>query len=161
MNFLEFVKSKESITESRQIINEAFQVKDADKAHKLMLKLFKDKIGKNVIMDPSPIATKVDGKDAISITFIALKDKKNIDVMWNLNYLVEGKSAAVYSIDFFTASQAEALLFGNGEATSALSIFTMGQSVAYFIPLIIHVVKNHDFSLGKDEAKDITTTVFA
>lgn len=161
MNFLEFVKSKESITESRQIINEAFQVKDVDKAHKLMLKLFKDKIGKNVIMDPSPIATKVDGKDAISITFIALKDKKNIDVMWNLNYLVEGKSAAVYSIDFFTASQAEALLFGNGEATSALSIFTMGQSVAYFIPLIIHVVKNHDFSLGKDEAKDITKTVFA
>lgn len=161
MNFLEFVKSKESITESRQIINEAFQVKDVDKAHKLMLKLFKDKIGKNVIMDPSPIATKVDGKDAISITFIALKDKKNIDIMWNLNYLVEGKSAAVYSIDFFTASQAEALLFGNGEATSALSIFTMGQSVAYFIPLIIHVVKNHDFSLGKDEAKDITKTVFA
>lgn len=161
MNFLEFIKSKETITENRQIINEAFQVKDVDKAHKLMLKLFKKKIGKNVIMDPSPIATKVDGKDAISITFISLKDKKNIDMMWNLNYLVEGKSAAVYSIDFFNADQAEALLFGDGEANAALTIFTMGQSVAYFMPLIIHVVKNHDFSLGKDKAKDITKTVFA
>ena len=110
MNFLEFIKLKESITENRQIITEAFQVKDVDKAHKLMLKLFKEKIGKNVIMDPSPIATKVDGRDAISITFISLKDKKNIDMMWNLNYLVEGKSAAVYSIDFFNADQAEALL---------------------------------------------------
>ena len=161
MNFLEFIKLKESITENRQIINEAFQVKDVDKAHKLMLKLFKEKIGKNVIMDPSPIATKVDGRDAISITFIALKDKKNIDMMWNLNYLVEGKSAAVYSIDFFNADQAEALLFGDGEASTALTIFTMGQSVAYFMPLIIHVVKNHDFSLGKDKAKDVTKTVFA
>ena len=160
MNFLEFIKLKESITENRQIINEAFQVKDVDKAHKLMLKLFKEKIGKNVIMDPSPIATKVDGRDAISITFIALKDKKNIDMMWNLNYLVEGKSAAVYSIDFFNADQAEALLFGDGEASTALTIFTMGQSVAYFMPLIIHVVKNHDFSLGKDKAKDVTKTVF-
>ena len=161
MNFLEFIKLKESITENRQIINEAFQVKDVDKAHKLMLKLFKEKIGKNVIMDPSPIATKVDGRDAISITFIALKDKKNIDMMWNLNYLVEGKSAAVYSIDFFNADQAEALLFGDGEASTALTIFTMGQSVAYFMPLIIHVVKNHDFSLGKEKAKDVTKTVFA
>ena len=161
MNFLEFIKLKETITENRQIINEAFQVKDVDKAHKLMLKLFKEKIGKNVIMDPSPIATKVDGKDAISITFISLKDKKNIDMMWNLNYLVEGKSAAVYSIDFFNADQAEALLFGDGEANTALTIFTMGQSVAYFMPLIIHVVQNHDFSLGKDKAKDITKTVFA
>ena len=161
MNFLEFIKLKETITENRQIINEAFQVKDVDKAHKLMLKLFKEKIGKNVIMDPSPIATKVDGKDAISITFISLKDQKNIDMMWNLNYLVEGKSAAVYSIDFFNADQAEALLFGYGEANTALTIFTMGQSVAYFMPLIIHVVNNHDFSLGKDKAKDITKTVFA
>lgn len=161
MNFLEFIKSRESITENRQIINEAFQVKDVDKAHKLMLKLFKEKIGKNVIMDSSPIATKVDGRDAISITFIALKDKKNIDMMWNLNYLVEGKSAAVYSIDFFNADQAESLLFGSGEASTALTIFTMGQSVAYFMPLIIHVVKNHDFSLGKDKAKDVTKTVFA
>ena len=161
MNFLEFIKLKESITENRQIINEAFQVKDVDKAHKLMLKLFKEKIGKNVIKDPTPIATKVDGRDAISITFIALKDKKNIDMMWNLNYLVEGKSAAVYSIDFFNADQAEALLFGDGEARTALTIFTMGQSVAYFMPLIIHVVKNHDFSLGKDKAKDVTKTVFA
>ena len=161
MNLLEFIKLKKSITENRQIINEAFQVKDVDKAHKLMLKLFKEKIGKNVIMDPSPIATKVDGRDAISITFIALKDKKNIDMMWNLNYLVEGKSAAVYSIDFFNADQAEALLFGDGEARTALTIFTMGQSVAYFMPLIIHVVKNHDFSLGKDKAKDVTKTVFA
>lgn len=161
MNFLEFVKSRQSINEDRQIVNEAFKTKDVDKAHDLMLKLFKDKIGKNVIMDPSPIATKVDGKDAISVTFIALKDKKNIDMMWNLNYLVSGKSSAVYSVDFFNADQAEALLFGSGEAYTALTIFTMGKSVAYFLPLIIHIVKNHDFSLGKKDAREITKTVFA
>lgn len=160
MNFLEFVKSRSAINENRQVINEAFKTKDVDNAHKLMLKLFKDKIGKNVIMDPSPIATKVNGKDAISVTFISLKDKKTIDVMWNLNYLVDGKSSAVYSVDFFNATQAEALLFGNGEATTALTIYTMGQSVAYFLPLIIHVAKNHDFSLGKKDAEDVAKTVF-
>lgn len=160
MNFLEFVKSRQSINENRQIVNEAFKTQDVDKAHELMLKLFKDKIG-NVIMDPAPIATKVDGKDAISITFIALKDKTKIDIMWNLNYLVSGKSSAVYSVDFFTADQAEALLFGSGEARTALTIFTMGKSVAYFLPLIIHIAKNHDFSLGKKDAREITKTVFA
>ncbi len=161
MNFLDFVNNKKRITESRVVVNEAFQVKSVDKAHSLMLKLFKEKIGKNVIMDPSPVATKVDGRDAISITFISLKGKTSIDMVWNLNYLVDGKSAAVYSIDFFNADQAEALLFGNGEASTALSVFTMGQSVAYFLPLIIHVVKNHDYSLGQDDAMAVTKSVFA
>lgn len=161
MTLLEFIKAKQTVAENKRIVTEAFKTSDVDKAHELMLKLFKDKIGKNVIMDPSPIATRIDGKDAISVTFIALKNgNKEIDMMWNLNYLVSGKSSAVYSVDFFNADQAKALLFGDGEASTALTLFTMGQSVAYFLPLIIHVVKNHDYSLAKDKAEKIAKQAF-
>lgn len=166
MNFLDFLKKKEITQQNTQLLNEAFELKSVDKAHKLMLKLFKKQIGKRVIMDPSPIDTTIDDKNAVSITFISLDDSQSehdsaIDMMWNLNYLVDGKSAAVYSIDFFTSKQAQELLFGDGEAKSKLTLYTMGQSVAYFIPLIIHIVKNHDFSFTKPDAKVISKTAFA
>ena len=98
-NFLEFISEKRQAQANVAVITEAFKTDDVDKAHKLMLKLFKDKIGKDVHM-MGYSSTKVDGKDCVSVTFILVKDK-TIDVAWNLNYLVSGKSSEVYSIDFF------------------------------------------------------------
>lgn len=160
MNYLEFINERKQRQLNTELISEAFNVKEVDKAHKLILSLAKKKLDGTTLMDPSPIATKVDGKDCISTTFINLKDKKTINVMFNLNYLISGKSAAVYSIDFFDKDQSEALLFGDGEAKSNLSIYTMGQSVAYFLPLVFHVVNNKDFSLGEDKATELAKEVF-
>lgn len=160
MNYLEFIAERKKQQINQSLITEAFNAKEVDKAHKLMLDLFKKKIDGTTLMDPSPIATKVDGKDCISITFINLKDKKTVNMLWNLNYLVSGKSAAVYSVDFFSGKKAEELLFGDGEAESDLSIFTMGYSVAYFLPLIFHVVNNKDFNLKNGKAEEIAKKVF-
>ena len=161
MNFLEFYNQQKTKTVNESIINEAFNIKEVDKAHKLILDLCKKKVDGVTIMDPSPIASKVDGKDCISMTFINLKDnKKEINVMFNFNYLVSGKSAEVYSIDFFDKDQAEALLFGEGEAKTNLSIYTLGKSVAYFLPLVFHVVNNRDFKLGEEKAAKIAKSVF-
>ena len=158
--FLEFINEKRKAAEGSAVINEAFKTEDVDKAHKLMLKLFKDTIGKNVVMIDCPVATKVDGKDCISITFF-VHNGNNIDVAWNLNYLSSGKSAEVYSIDFFTGQDAEAMLFSDKDVKSALSIYTMGQSVAYFLPLIIDVAKTKDFDMSKAEAEKSAKKVFA
>ena len=105
-------------------------------------------------------STKVDGKDCVSVTFILVKDK-TIDVAWNLNYLVSGKSSEVYSIDFFNAKEAEKMFFLDDTAKTALTIYTMGQSVAYFLPLVINVAKTKDFNISQDDAEKETRKVFA
>lgn len=157
--FLEFISEKRKTAEAKTIITEAFKTEDVDKAHKLMLKLFKDKIGKNVHM-LGLVATKVDGKDCISMTFVVNKGN-NIDVAWNLNYLVSGKSSEVYSIDFFTGADAEKMLFMDDDVKTALSIYTMGQSVAYFLPLIINIAKTKDFNISQADAEAETKKAFA
>ena len=158
-NFLEFISEKRQAQANVAVITEAFKTDDVDKAHKLMLKLFKDKIGKDVHM-MGYSSTKVDGKDCVSVTFILVKDK-TIDVAWNLNYLVSGKSSEVYSIDFFDAKEAEKMFFLDDTAKTALTIYTMGQSVAYFLPLVINVAKTKDFNISQDDAEKETRKVFA
>lgn len=157
--FLEFLEEKKNRIANESIITEAFKNEDVDKAHKLMLDLFKNKIGKNVVMLP-PVQTNVGGKACMSVTFFVRKDNK-IDVAWNLNYLISGKSTEVYSVDFFDERQAEKMLFGDGDVTTALSLNTLGQSVAYFLPLIINIAKTKDFDMSQKDAEAEVKTVFA
>lgn len=160
MNFIDFINNKNRVAKTRRTINEAILTKDVEVAHQLMLKLFKKKIDKNVILDNSERSTtlikKKDTKIATTVTFIKFNiSRTHIDMMWALNYIASDTSQEVYSIDFFTSEQAERLFFGGDTAVSALTIYTLGQSVAYFLPLICYVVNNRDFTIGKQDAKDI------
>jgi hypothetical protein len=160
MNFIDFINNKNRINKNHRSINEGILTKDIDNAHQLMLNLFKKKIDKNVVIDNSKRSTKLirkkDNKIATTVTFIKFNiNKTHIDMMWALNYITSDTSQEVYSIDFFTGEQAERLFFKNGEAVSALTIYTLGQSVAYFLPLICYVANNKDFTIGKQDAKDI------
>lgn len=160
MNFLDFINKKNSIKANRGVVNEGLLTKDIEAANDLMLSLFKKKISKNVVLDKTCMSTslrrKKDTKEVASVSFIYFDlTRTHINMMWTLNYLVSDASQDVYSIDFFTGDQAEKLVFGNGNAITALTIYTLGQSVAYFIPLIVYIVNNRDFSLGKQDAKDI------
>lgn len=159
--FLEFIQKRKEHNKNIIGVNEAFKTDDVDTVLQLITKLFKNKIGKDVIMIQCPVATIVDGKDCISITFIKLKDKTRIDIAWNFNYLVSGKSSEVYSIDFFEGEEAEKMLFVDNKAKTALSIYTMGQSVAYFLPLVITIAKTKNFNITKRESTSEIKKVFA
>lgn len=157
MNFLNFVKSKnENIN---QDVNESFKKTDLDKAHALMLNIFKEKISKKVF-SWDWLDTKIDDKDMKSYYFISLDDPDE-PVVWALNYLSDKDSTSVYSISFFDVNTSKNFLWGNSNSFKAsLNISTLGTSVAYFIPIICHVVKNGQYSLSKDAAIKIGNEIF-
>lgn len=158
-SFLDFVKEKKASDMNVAAINEAFSLDDVSKAHELMLDLFNKKLNGRVIQ-LSPVQLTTAGHGCMSLTYVVTTNNK-IDVVWNINYLMSGGSAEVYSVDIFDAEQGTKMLFGDGNAKSAITINTLGQSVAYFLPLIIDIVKTKKFDISTEEATTKAKTVFA
>jgi hypothetical protein len=159
MTFLEYLNAKQSQTSDEIVLTESFKNSDVEQAHKLMLNLFQKKIGGKISMNPSVFDTKVNGKNCKSVMFVHTPDDKKMDI-FILNYLISSKSSEVYSIDFFNEKSTSEILFGSGKAKSTLSIATQGTSIAYFIPVICHVVSAKDYNLDMTNAKKIGKTIF-
>ena len=159
MNFLEFVKKKNQISECSAILTEAFKSSDVDEAHKLMLELFNKKIHGKTIIDNAPQDTVIDGKNCKSFLFIRTEDYKTFD-SFMLNYLVSGKSSAVYSVDIFDKEGTHELLFVSGKAKSNISLYTLGSSIVYFIPIICNIMNEHKYDINKKDAANISKTIF-
>lgn len=162
MTFLEFLnKRSNKVNESKvEAILEGFKSSDVAKAHELMLSIFKKKIsGGKILYDKNPVTTKIGNDICESFTFMKL-DGTKISNMWTINYLNVDDSNEVYSIDFFDNESANEILFGSGKAKSNLSIYTLGSSVAYFIPIICHVVNNNDYSLTTNNANKEASKIF-
>lgn len=158
MTFLEFLNLQQN--SEVESINEGFRSSDVAKAHELMLDIFKKKIsGGKIIYDKNPVTTNIGNDNCESFTFMKIDDK-TITNMWNINYLKSDTSNEVYSIDFFDSKSANEILFGSGIARANLSIYTLGSSVAYFIPIICHVVNNDDYSLNNENANKEASKIF-
>jgi hypothetical protein len=166
MNFLDFTKAKAYLNENKRIISEVLDNSNVNKNHNIIFDILKGKINYNVVMFPCMVSTLLDNNPAITQSFLVLKYNKkikssyNIRMMININYIVNSKSNAVYSIDFFNESHTNELLFGSGIAKADLTIYTLGQSIAYFLPVIAYVANNNTFSLTKEVGKSIVNTTF-
>ena len=162
MTFLEFLnKQPNKVNESKvEAVLEGFKSSDVAKAHELMLSIFKKKIsGGKILYDKNSVTTKIGNDTCESFTFMKV-DGTKISNMWTINYLKNGNSNEVYSIDFFDNESSNEILFGSGKAKASLSIYTLGSSVAYFIPIICHVVNNNDYSLSTKNANKEASKVF-
>lgn len=158
MTFLEFLDNKNT---TKEIITEGFKISDVNKAHELILSIFKKRISDGkIIYDKTPITTKIGVDYCESFAFYKINGSK-ISNLWIINYLRNGYSNEVYSIDFFDSRSANEILFGSGTAKANLSIFTLGSSIAYFIPIICHVVNNNDYSLNINKANKEAAKIFA
>ena len=59
-------------------------------------------------------------------------------------------------LSFFDSKATNAVLFNpKGKAKVTLEIETLGTSVAYFIPIICHIVKNDDYNISAERAKEL------
>ena len=150
MNFLDFLNKKKTNT----ILTESFNTKDLDKAHNLMLSIFKKKIDqRTVILFPWYLET-LGGREMNSCYFASYID--GAFRVFSINYKIEDDSANAFSISFFDAKATNDLLFSpKGKAKVTLEIETLGTSVAYFIPLICHIVKNDDYNISQERAKEL------
>ena len=157
--FLEFVAERNNINHCKEIINESFLINDVDKSLDLILEFMKRKIKGNVIMDKIPISVVSDDQDMISYSYFILVDDK-LDTMVNFNYLIKEVSTEIYSIDFFDKDGASKLLFEDGKGVSKITLYTLGQSIAYFLPLVIHICNNHDWSISKEHSRQVIMNVY-
>lgn len=150
MNFLDFLNKKKTNT----ILTESFNTKDLDKAHNLMLSIFKKKIDqRTVILFPWYLET-LGGREMNSCYFASYID--GAFRVFSINYKIEDDSANAFSISFFDSKATNDLLFSpKGKAKVTLEIETLGTSVAYFIPIICHIVKNDDYNISKERAKEL------
>ena len=150
MNFLDFLNKKKT----NAILTESFNTKDLDKVHNLMLSIFKKKINpKTVILFPWHLET-LGGREMQSCYFGSYID--GAFRVFSINYRIEDDSANAFSISFFDNKASNDLLFGRkGKAKVTLEIETLGTSVAYFIPIIFHSVKNDDYNISQERAKEL------
>lgn len=155
MTFLDYINKQQTQKLNESQILEGFKLDDVDKANKLILNLMKKNCSGKCLLAPAPVANKVDGKDCLGVQFFRLDSKGKVLDMVLLNYLVSGSSANVYSIDFMDEDTASEFLFGSGETKTRLSIYTLGKSVVYFLPVIWYVLNTRDFDITNDKAKEV------
>lgn len=150
MNFLDFLNKKKTNT----ILTESFNTKDLDKVHELMLSIFKKKIDpRTVILFPWYLETLGD-REMKSCYFSSYRD--GTLRVFSINYRIEDDSANAFSISFFDPKATNDLFFKpKGKAKVTLEIETLGTSVAYFIPIICHIVKNDDYNISQERAKEL------
>lgn len=148
VNFAEFIKQKEDKKILNQSFNEAFKNADADKGIQSIISVLKKKIP-GLVAWKQPYDTLIGGKACK--TYYCFQKKGYV---FGLNIKKNEKNTEVYSIDFFKNLFQ---LLNDGKCKTLLSIYTMGTSSAYFIPIIAHVMNNHDFKLSEENAKSIAS----
>lgn len=143
-SFLEFIIENKK----RFAIYEAFKEKDLDKALDLIEKVLHKHIS-GLIPLVGYVNTTIDSNECISKQYI-VSDKNDYakSSFFQINWLVDGDSAAPYSIDFFKDLD----VYWRCEGKSDLSIYTLGTSIAKLLPVIWTVVNSGNYSLTQEEA---------
>ena len=149
--FLEFIEKR-----SKRMVTEAFNGKDVNKMLELVENLLKKHI--NGLVPLEGFATNMVGKDKlISKQYMVLNGKNfGSTSLFQINFLPSGKSNYAYSIDFFKDLE---LLF-DGKSTASLSIYTLGSSLVYFLPIIWTVASSQKYDLTEKKAIEIGRSVF-
>lgn len=150
MNFLDFLNKKNN----NKIFTESFNTKDLDKAHRLMLDIFKKKIDRRTVM-LFPWQNETLGDRQMKSCYFSVYRDGTMRV-FSINYKIEDDSANAFSVSFFNPKATADLFFKpKGTAKVTLELETLGTSVAYFIPLICHIVKNDDYNINQERAEEL------
>lgn len=144
-NLLDFIKERKENELNKQIVLEGFKNSEMEKGLELLTKLFKKNITTGrVLRLTGMLDTKVDGKNCQSVVFLVYSEDNT--QVFTLNFLNAGKSSEVYSISIFDSPN----LVWKGTDKAKVTIFTMGASIVYFMPLIYHSINKHDYNLKQD-----------
>jgi len=149
--FLEFVDKRKQFN-----INEGFSEKNIDKVLDLITKTLSNKIDGLIPLE-GIVMNKISDKEVYSKQFMVLHGKKfGQTSLFQINWIKSSSTTEVYSIDFFNDLE---LLF-NGKSKSSLTIYTLGKSIVYFLPIIWTVANNQKYDLSEKEAIDLGRSVF-
>lgn len=133
------------------LINEAFKIDDYEGAIKKIESLLKKHVSDIHLMG-GYTHTQIDNENMYSVTFFTTSRKAVL-----LNFLRSENSFNVYSISFF--KKGFDWIF-NGKGKADLTIYTLGSSIVYFLPIIWTVLNSNKFDLTKDEAINLGRSIY-
>lgn len=142
------------ITENRnKAINEAFNVNDFNSVLEKIENILKKHTG-DIHLIPGYLTTVVDSESMYSIAFLTTTKKLVL-----FNFLRSETSFHVYSISFI--KDGVSWLFNpTGKGKADLTIYTLGSSVVYFLPIVWTVLNNNKFNISNKEAIELGRSVY-
>lgn len=145
-NYIQFIHDK------KQSINESFKENDLDKVIRLLTSSLNKRCTKRIIPLVSVSETQIESENCISKFFMVADDDKKTMSVFAINWLKNKSSVEAYSILFFKNVD---VLF-NLKTKSPLSLYTMGRSIVYFIPIIAYVINNDEYDLSQKEIEKLS-----
>lgn len=145
--FLDFIENKKKFSN----LYESFKEADLDKVNDLIYKSLSKHTDKHITPLIGYENIDDNGTKLTAKVFLVFNDKKKSASMFTINWNKSKSSMEAYSIDFYNDVE---LLF-NGKAKTALTLYTMGSSVVYFLPIIWTLLNSGEYNITQAEAEKI------
>lgn len=156
MNLKEFANNKKELYANIELLNEAYKNEDFSKALNLIKSLLKKHTNYSKVLKLQPVNVFIDNKEYSSIMFCCTNNLQP-EICFSLNFLVGEKNAEVYSISFFKNWD---FLWRYENGKSELTIYTMGNSLVYFLPLIFEILNTQKFDISNKKFKEYAKHIF-
>ena len=148
------ISYKEFLNKRNEIIREGFKDSDMDRVFILIRDSINKHISNHITALHGTENTKVD--DEYMITKYYIVGGSNVK-MFGLNFLRSSKSNDVYSIDFFNNYD---ILFTERPVKTSLSIYTLGSSIIYFLPVIWTIINADDVDITNADIKKLGKEIY-
>ena len=149
------ISYEEFLNRRKEIINEGFNDDDLDKVFKLIKSSINKHSNNKIVALTGYENTKV-GDDYMRTKYLIVKDDAPIKLV-GLNLLRTAKSNEVYSIDFFDTMD---VLFTEKPVKTKLSIYTLGSSIVYFLPIIWTIIDSGNTDIDSDDIKKLGKEIY-
>ena len=162
MNFLDFINKKNTLDANKSKFFESYKASDTDKVIKLIDKIIRKHVSANILMIKSPDETIIDGQRYLTYTWGAWTGEATSIkkfTMLLLNYKMSETSGNVYSVSFMNGQEWWNAQVGK-KAKTPLTIYSMGTSIIYMLPLIYKVLNTGDFNVDKSDVERYSNQIF-
>lgn len=162
MNFLDFINKKNTLDANKSKFFESYKASDTDKVIKLIDKIIRKHVSANILMIKSPDETIIDGQRYLTYTWGAWTGEATSIkkfTMLLLNYKISETSGNVYSVSFMNGQEWWNAQAGK-KAKTPLTIYSMGTSIIYMLPLIYKVLNTGDFNVNKSDIERYSNQIF-
>lgn len=162
MNFLDFINKKNTLDANKSKFFESYKASDTDKVIKLIDKIIRKHVSANILMIKSPDETIIDGQRYLTYTWGAWTGEATSIkkfTMLLLNYKMSETSGNVYSVSFMNGQEWWNAQVGK-KVKTPLTIYSMGTSIIYMLPLIYKVLNTGDFNVDKSDIEKYSNQIF-
>lgn len=162
MNFLDFINKKNTLDANKSKFFESYKASDTDKVIKLIDKIIRKHVSANILMIKSPDETIIDGQRYLTYTWGAWTGEATSIkkfTMLLLNYKMSETSGNVYSVSFMNGQEWWNAQVGK-KVKTPLTIYSMGTSIIYMLPLIYKVLNTGDFNVNKSDIERYSNQIF-